>query len=33
LFCDDCGLSFVDNDEVNREIVGWGEVYLKERGE
>jgi hypothetical protein len=30
LFCDDKGLSFVDNESVNREIACWGSVYLKE---
>lgn len=31
LFCDEYGLSFIDNDSVNREIIGWGNVYLREQ--
>jgi hypothetical protein len=31
LFCEERGASFIDNDEVNREFAGWGNVYLREQ--
>jgi len=31
LFCEEHGASFIDNDEVNRELAEWGSVYLREQ--